>query len=81
MGVISTGIHHINEELFLIAAQTIADNVKSDDLEKGSLYPPLKDIRECSIQIASRIAKYAYEKGKFIMLFVLVVFVLYFIYF
>lgn len=63
LGVITTGIHHISEELFLIAAQTVADNVSDDNIEKGSLYPPLNVIRECSIQIASRIAKYAYEKG------------------
>lgn len=63
LGVITTGIHHISEELFLIAAQAVADNVQQEDIEKGSLYPPLSAIRECSVQIAARIAKYAYEKG------------------
>lgn len=43
--------------------QTIADNVKEEDIERGSLYPPLDKIRECSVQIATRIAVYAYEKG------------------
>jgi len=63
LGVICTGIHHIQEELFLIAAQTLADHVTDEDIKKGSLYPPLRMIRECSVKIATRIAQYAYEKG------------------
>ncbi|KDQ87031.1 NADP-dependent malic enzyme isoform X1 [Zootermopsis nevadensis] len=63
LGVICTGIHHIKEELFLIAAQTLSDHVDEGDIKKGSLYPPLGMIRECSIKIATRIAQYAYEKG------------------
>lgn len=63
MGVIAAGVHHIREELFLIAAQTIADSVKDEDIQKGSLYPPLNIIKECSIQIALKICQYAYEQG------------------
>ncbi|XP_063244213.1 NADP-dependent malic enzyme-like isoform X2 [Bacillus rossius redtenbacheri] len=63
LGVICMGIHHIQEELFLIAAQTIADHVTSEDISKGSLYPPLRTIRECSLKIATNIAQYAYQRG------------------
>ncbi|KYM87378.1 NADP-dependent malic enzyme, partial [Atta colombica] len=63
LGVIATGVHHITEDLFLISAQTVADHVKNEDLERGSLYPPLNNIRECSIDIAVKIADYAYAKG------------------
>lgn len=56
-------MHHITEDLFLISAQTVADHVKNEDLERGSLYPPLNSIRECSIDIAAKIAEYAYAKG------------------
>lgn len=63
LGVIATGCHHITEDLFLISAQAVADHVKDEDLQRGSLYPPLNNIRECSIDIAVRIADYAYAKG------------------
>lgn len=63
LGVIATGVHHITEDLFLISAQTVADHVKDEDLKRGSLYPPLNSIRECSIDIAVKIANYAYAKG------------------
>ena len=69
LGVIATGCHHIKEDLFLISAQTVADHVEDVDLEKGSIYPPLNDIRECSIEIAVRIADYAYRQSKTFLFF------------
>lgn len=63
LGVIVTGTHHIPEDIFLIAAQSVADHVCQEDLDKGSLYPPLGSIRECSLNIAVGVTKYAYEKG------------------
>lgn len=68
LGVIATGVHHITEDLFLISAQAVADHVKDEDLEVGSLYPPLGTIRECSIDIAVRIANYAYARSKYFYL-------------
>lgn len=64
LGVIAAGVHHIREELFLIAAETIADSVKDEDIAKGSLYPPLTVIKDCSVQIALKICQYAYEQGR-----------------
>ncbi|KAL7019053.1 hypothetical protein ACKWTF_010994 [Chironomus riparius] len=63
LGVIATGTHHIPEDMFLIAAETIAKHVTDEDIQKGSLYPPLSVIQECSFDIAIGITKYAYAKG------------------
>jgi malate dehydrogenase (oxaloacetate-decarboxylating)(NADP+) len=65
LGVILARIHHIKEELFLLAAQAVADHVTDADIKKGSLYPPLSSIRECSIDIATKILTYSYENGKY----------------
>ncbi|XP_046674728.1 NADP-dependent malic enzyme-like, partial [Homalodisca vitripennis] len=63
LGVICAGIRHISEEVFLIASSTLAQMVSEDDLNKGSLYPPLHNIQTISTRIATRVAEHAYEKG------------------
>lgn len=64
LGVICAGASTIPEEVFLISAEKLADMVTSDDLNKGSLYPPLETIRDCSLKIATKVMEYSYEKGK-----------------
>lgn len=63
MGVICAGASPIPEEMFLVSAERLADMVSEEDLEIGSLYPPLEQIRDCSIQIAIEVMDYAYRKG------------------
>ncbi|XP_049802890.1 NADP-dependent malic enzyme-like [Schistocerca nitens] len=63
LGVICAGIRTISEEVFLISAKALSDLVSEDDLEKGSLYPPLSSIQKCSVEIAVKVAEYAYETG------------------
>lgn len=58
-------MHHIPDDVFLIAARELAASVREEDLAQGSLYPPLGAIREVSLRIAVGITKYAYCKGKF----------------
>jgi malate dehydrogenase (oxaloacetate-decarboxylating)(NADP+) len=41
----------------------LAGLVSEEDLEKGSLYPPLNTIQKCSLKIATRVAEYAYKHG------------------
>lgn len=38
--------------------------VTDQDLAQGRLYPPLSDIKICSLKIASYIAEHAYKTGK-----------------
>ena len=58
----------IPEETFLIAATTLAELVKDEDLERGTLYPPLKDIQNCSIKIAKKVMDYAFAECKCLQL-------------
>uniref|UniRef100_A0A0A9W6X4 Malic enzyme n=1 Tax=Lygus hesperus TaxID=30085 RepID=A0A0A9W6X4_LYGHE len=64
LAVISAGIRHIDEDLFLLSAESLAQIVTDADLEIGSLYPPLKNIQECSIKIAVKLVESAYKTGK-----------------
>lgn len=53
----------------MFSFQTLANFVAEEDLETGSIYPPLKSIREVSMAIAIECAKMAYEEGKIITTF------------
>lgn len=68
LGVIATGTHHIPDDMFLIAAQELANFVDQTDLDRGSLYPPLNTIQEISMRIAMGVTKCAYDTGKVLFL-------------
>lgn len=63
LGVISTGIHHIKEDVFLLAAQVVASCVTDKHIADGNVYPYLTDIKEVSLQIATKLCEYGYQTG------------------
>ena len=60
LGTICCGVHHIDDDVFLAAAEALSNLVTEDDLEVGRMYPPLSTIRDCSVKIAVGIAETAY---------------------
>ncbi len=60
LGVVATGARHVTDDMFLAAAQTLAQLVTEDDLAAGLIYPSLKRIREVSAHIATAVAEIAY---------------------
>ncbi|XP_026482464.1 NADP-dependent malic enzyme-like [Ctenocephalides felis] len=63
LGAIACGALRINDEMFLLAAETLAELVDDKQLQQGTIYPPLSSLRNCSLAIARKLAKYAYDKG------------------
>jgi malate dehydrogenase (oxaloacetate-decarboxylating)(NADP+) len=63
LGAIVSGATRVTDEMFMAAARTLASLVTEKDLEQGSLYPPLAQIREVSAGIAAAVAGIAYERG------------------
>jgi len=63
LGVIAAGIHHISDDVFLLAAETVANLVDEADLGYGRLYPPLQNIKSVSLIIAKAICEDAYKNG------------------
>jgi malate dehydrogenase (oxaloacetate-decarboxylating)(NADP+) len=61
LGVVVCGARTIPDEFFLAAARTLAGMVAKKDLQRGSLYPPRRDIRRISLAIAVSVAEKAYE--------------------
>lgn len=63
LGAISCKARIITDQMFLVAAKTLSEFVSKQDLAKGSLYTPLKHIRQVSLLIAVAVAEKAYESG------------------
>uniref|UniRef100_A0A8C4PWM1 Malic enzyme n=1 Tax=Eptatretus burgeri TaxID=7764 RepID=A0A8C4PWM1_EPTBU len=63
LGVVACGARTINEELFLTAAESIAQLVTNEHLAEGRLYPPLGCIQEVSLKIAVKVLEKAYADG------------------
>jgi malate dehydrogenase (oxaloacetate-decarboxylating)(NADP+) len=53
----------IRDQMFMTAARTLAYVVSQEDIDRGSLYPPLTEIRRISLEIATAVAERMYEDG------------------
>jgi len=63
LGAIASATKLVTDEMFMAAAHTLAEMVSEQDLEQGSLYPALPQIREVSARIAAAVAAVAYQRG------------------
>uniref|UniRef100_A0A8C5G573 Malic enzyme n=1 Tax=Gouania willdenowi TaxID=441366 RepID=A0A8C5G573_GOUWI len=61
LGVIACGLQNITEEVFLTAAEALANLVTDKDLAEGRLFPPLSSIRNTSLKLAAKIMEFAFE--------------------
>lgn len=63
LGALACRATTISDEMFLTAAKSLADMVSEENLKSSTLFPPLTDIREASLNIATAVAGKAYEQG------------------
>ncbi|MBF0495379.1 MAG: NAD-dependent malic enzyme [Deltaproteobacteria bacterium] len=63
LAVLATRASRVPDEMFLVAAKTLAQMVSEADREQGRILPPLARIRETSLVIATAVAEVAYEQG------------------
>ena len=59
LGAIVSETREINDEMFLIAAQTLASCVSEERLALGAIFPGENDLRKISFRIACAIVRYA----------------------
>jgi len=61
MAIFATQAKRVTDEMFIEAAQAVADQVPSDLLKQGLLYPLQSNILETEIQTAARVAKLVFD--------------------
>jgi malate dehydrogenase (oxaloacetate-decarboxylating)(NADP+) len=61
LGAVVCRARRIPDEFFLTAARILAGLVTARDLDRGTLYPPLREIRRISLAIAVGVAETAYR--------------------
>jgi malate dehydrogenase (oxaloacetate-decarboxylating)(NADP+) len=63
MAVFATEAKRVTEEMFIVAAQAVAEQVTEENLSMGLIYPPQSHILNATLHVAERIAGYIFDQG------------------
>ena len=63
MAVFATQASRVTDKMFIEAAYAVADQVPSELLKQGLLYPLQSNILGTEIQTAARVAKLVFDEG------------------
>lgn len=63
MAIFATEAKRVTDEMLLVASEAVADQIKNEDFEKGLIYPPIKNIREVSKNVAIKVAEEIFRSG------------------
>jgi malate dehydrogenase (oxaloacetate-decarboxylating)(NADP+) len=63
MAVYATDATRVTEEMFIVAAKAVAEQVTDEDLATGLIYPPQSQILEASLHVAERVAASIFDQG------------------
>src|SRR5271169_2099863 len=63
MAVLATEAKRVTEEMFIIAARAVAEQVTEANLATGLIYPPTSNILDASLHTAVQIAGYIFDHG------------------
>ncbi len=63
MAIYATGARRVTDEMFITAAQAVAEQVTQEDLDMGLIYPPQSAILKTSLHVAARVAEVVFARG------------------
>jgi len=63
LAVLATEARRVTQQMFICAAQAVAEQVTQDQLDSGLIYPPQSRILEASLHAATRVAQLVFDHG------------------
>ena len=54
----------ITDHMIIAAAEGLAEMLGPSSIQENAIFPPLEDIRECSVHIAARVMEQAHKEGQ-----------------
>lgn len=63
MAVFATEATRVTDDMFIVAAKAVAEQVTQQDLDSGLIYPPQTQIFSASLHVARRVAARVFERG------------------
>jgi malate dehydrogenase (oxaloacetate-decarboxylating)(NADP+) len=61
MALFATEARRVTDEMFIVAARSVAEQVTEENLAAGLIYPPQSRILEASLHVAERVATYIFD--------------------
>ncbi len=63
LGLLASQAKEVDESLLISCAESLAEQLSQEQLDSGTMYPSLKNIREVSLELACNVAKLVFEQG------------------
>ncbi|KAJ4767960.1 Malic enzyme [Rhynchospora pubera] len=63
LGLVISGAIRVHEDMLLAASEALAEQATQENFDKGSIFPPFKNIRKISAHIAAKVAAKVYDLG------------------
>ena len=63
LAIFATEAKRVTDEMFLTAAEAVAEQVSPADFEDGLIYPRVSDILKVSLNVAVRVAEQIFNSG------------------
>jgi malate dehydrogenase (oxaloacetate-decarboxylating)(NADP+) len=63
MAVFATEASRVTDEMFIVPARAVAEQVTDENLAAGLVYPPQSQIFQASLHVAEKVAAHIFERG------------------
>ena len=63
LAIVATRTRRMTDEMFVVAARAVSEQVTQSELDSGLLYPPVSNILEIEIHVATKVSEVIFARG------------------